>query len=146
MTTATEPRCREYADLMQDPDQADVARYVCFPCPRLYACRSWALRTDVAGVCGGLTEAERDAWRHYARVTLPPASSLMPADVLAAEVSPGKTADPQLVAAVARLSDRYTASEIATRLGVTTRTVTRHRARSRQDRPAGRTAPEGITA
>jgi hypothetical protein len=56
--------CQGRSDLFDDPDRTNEARAVCKrECPRLIECRAWALHTDVAGVCGGMTEQERAQWR-----------------------------------------------------------------------------------
>jgi hypothetical protein len=125
--------CTGQGDLMQDPDRQDVARYVCFTCPRMYACREWAFRTDVDGVCGGTTPDEREQWRRYAHLPLPRTDTHLPLKVLAAEtVRVGRRVrNPELLDAITRLSRDLTGSEIAERLGITERTVVRYRAHQR---------------
>lgn len=53
------------ADLCPTPGVGveDVERFACFGCPTLLACRWWSLHHDVAGACGGMTEAARHEWR-----------------------------------------------------------------------------------
>jgi hypothetical protein len=56
--------CQGHALLFDDPAAIDTARGICKrQCAQLIECRAWALRTEVAGVCGGLTEQERALWR-----------------------------------------------------------------------------------
>lgn len=65
--------CRGRALLFDDPVRVEEARQLCKRlCPRLIECRAWALRTDVAGMCGGLTDEEREAWRHDNQIVLVP--------------------------------------------------------------------------
>lgn len=60
------------ATLFDDETHADEARALCKrSCARLIECRYWALHNDVAGMCGGLTEQEREQWRRDNNVTLP---------------------------------------------------------------------------
>lgn len=51
--------------------QTARAKAVCRRCPVMIRCRTWALSTgQVAGVWGGLSEADRRALRHRDRVDL----------------------------------------------------------------------------
>jgi hypothetical protein len=60
------------AVLFDDPERVDEARAICKRgCLQLIECRYQALHTDVAGVCGGLTEQERAMWRETFGVSLP---------------------------------------------------------------------------
>lgn len=118
---------------MQDPDQQEIARYVCFGCPRMYACREWAFRTDVDGVCGGTTPAEREQWRRYAHQPLPHVDLHLPLEVIAHDTARQgrRTRNPELLDAITRLSRVLSGSEIAQRLGITERTVVRYRTHQR---------------
>ncbi|MGZ4597432.1 MAG: WhiB family transcriptional regulator, partial [Actinomycetes bacterium] len=137
---ATEParvrRCTGRSDLFDEPTPGDTtaewsAKRLCYSCPQLYACREWAVRTDVAGICGGLTEAERVQWRAQRGIVLGSPDRFVATDVLGREARSGRHVDPELVAQVQHLLQRMTAQEVATRIGVTPRTVERYRARRR---------------
>lgn len=111
------------------------ARAVCIGCPVLVQCRQWALRHDVAGMCGGLTEAEREAWRarHHLSAEVVDLIDVTPARQLTATILaglPGPTTGdlPQRVREVViRMTHAgMTADDIVTRLDrpdVTHRTV-----------------------
>lgn len=68
--------CQGRSTLFDDPTRTDEARAICKrECSALIECRAWALRSDVAGVCGGLTEQERGMWREAFGVQLPTAET-----------------------------------------------------------------------
>lgn len=117
------------------------ARGLCGGCPVLVKCRQMVLRvTDVAGFAGGMTEVEREVWRHRNGVHVTPASIV---DVTPAQaITPAVTDDlPELDgslpdevrALVLRMTDAHmTAEDIIAALdhpAVTHRTVKyiRHR-------------------
>lgn len=60
-----------------------AAKAVCRACPVIVECRAWALHHEVAGVCGGFTERERDRWRHDVGVEVEPVTTLpfLPIDI-----------------------------------------------------------------
>lgn len=107
MTGQTDARCaghdldfteiREYdmgpdgpASTAQDVDRA---RATCATCPLLVACRRYALtETDVAGMAGGMTEVERETWRHRNRVHVVPVSIV--------DVTPGRDITPDVADAL----------------------------------------------
>lgn len=128
--------CAGRPELFDEPKAGDTvaewnAKRLCYSCPLLYACREWAVRTDVAGICGGLTEAEREQWRRQRRISLRNPETFAPVDVLGREARSGRHVDPDLIAQVQHLLERMTAQEVAVRIGVTPRTVERYRARRR---------------
>lgn len=118
-----------------------TARALCNRCPILATCRGRALRTtDVAGFAGGMTEAERAAWRtkHKVRVDVADIIDVTPAHELTSAVLDDlpRTATglhPRVVKVVIRMTTAgVTADDIVARLAhpaVTHRTVNyiRHR-------------------
>jgi hypothetical protein len=67
--------------LFDDPERVDEARAICKrECDQLIECRYQALHTDVAGVCGGMTEQERAMWRETFGVSLPGQVVILPRD------------------------------------------------------------------
>ncbi|MGI5162753.1 WhiB family transcriptional regulator [Spirillospora sp. CA-253888] len=71
--------CKGQAALMTARTNTDTlaAKRLCFTCPVMPQCRSWALslpeRIDPGGVCGGLTEPERATRRRIALAKARPA-------------------------------------------------------------------------
>ena len=53
------------------PERIHQARTHCNTCPVTLDCAAWALRTDVAGMCGSLTPHERDLYRDAQRTPRP---------------------------------------------------------------------------
>jgi hypothetical protein len=109
------------------------ATRVCLSCRELFACRWWAYNTDVAGVAGGVTEAQREQWRAVWNVTpaTPPVAAFLDDRTAAAElVGPGIPASQHVLDVVAsRTRAGQSAEQIAEALGITTRTVGRYRER-----------------
>lgn len=60
-----------------------AAKTVCNACPVLIECRWWALHNEVAGICGGFTERERESWRRDFGIVAAPTETLpfLPIDV-----------------------------------------------------------------
>lgn len=56
-------RCVGRADVFADESRSDDALAICGACPVRRQCRRWALANAVDGVAGGMTLAERVAWR-----------------------------------------------------------------------------------
>jgi WhiB family transcriptional regulator, redox-sensing transcriptional regulator len=61
-------RCRNVSPELFFPDATDnkqiaKAKAVCKLCPVQLQCREWALRTNEAGIWGGMTDEERRAVR-----------------------------------------------------------------------------------
>lgn len=77
-------------------------RLLCAACPVLVSCRQTVLRLDVAGMAGGMTEAERAEWRtrHHVQVESTDIVDVTPARELTADVldelppAPGWVEDP----------------------------------------------------
>lgn len=108
---------------------------MCGRCPVLRHCRAWALHNAVDGVAGGMTADERTAWRNENGVTEPTltAEDFVPAEVVSAGTRWGRGRSDAILRAV----EQWTANgesgrQIATRLGVTRRTVSRLRATCRE--------------
>jgi hypothetical protein len=111
--TPFESPCSGRWQLFEDPTRTDEARAFCKRnCQRLIECRAWALRTEVAGMCGGFTEHERELWRHDQGISLE-----------VREPTPDESR--VLVAELTRLG--FSATEIGAQLRMAPRTVTRHR-------------------
>lgn len=118
-----------------DENRADEAAALCRRCPVLRQCRSWALLNAVDGVAGGMTADERMTWRKEKGVAEPTltAEDFVPAEVVSAGTRWGRGRSDAILRAV----EQWTANgesgrQIATRLGVTRRTVSRLRATCRQ--------------
>lgn len=73
----------EAADSRTDRLLEWAAKAVCRSCPVLVECRAWALHHEVAGVCGGFTEGERERWRRDVGVEVEPTTTLpfLPIDI-----------------------------------------------------------------
>lgn len=90
--------------------------------------------TVTEGVAGGMTEAERKAWRREAGQPEPVVTveDFLGADVVSGDRTWGRGRSDAILNAVARWTDNgESGRQIATRLGVTRRTVNRLRARCR---------------
>lgn len=104
--------------LFDDETRVDEARAICKrACAELIECRFWALRNDVAGVCGGFTEAERVSWRETFGVTLPTPVMLVPVDRQRA--APREVTAERRVAARTMSERGFSQRQIASALGVT---------------------------
>lgn len=122
-------------DHRSSADEVDAARAVCIGCPVLVQCRQWALRADVSGMCGAMTEAERKVWqaRHHLHPSVVDLIDVTPAHQLTATIlaglpSPGQgDLHPRVREVVVRMTHAgLTADDIVTRLDrsdVTHRTV-----------------------
>ena len=128
-------RCAGQATVFGDESRADEAAAMCGRCPVLRQCRAWALRNAVDGVAGGMTADERTAWRNENGVAEPTltAEDFVPAELVSAETRWGRGRSDAILRAV----EQWTANgesgrQIATRLGVTRRTVSRLRATCRE--------------
>lgn len=127
--------CAGQAAVFDNESRADEAAAMCGRCPVLRQCRSWALRNAVDGVAGGMTAEERTAWRNENGMTEPTvtAEDFVPAEVVSVGIKWGRGRSDAILRAV----EQWTANgesgrQIATRLGVTRRTVSRLRATCRQ--------------
>lgn len=118
-----------------DDERADEAITICGRCPVLRQCRAWALLNAVDGVAGGMTPHERIAWRKANGVAEPTlaAEDFIPAEVVSAGTRWGRGRSDAILRAVAQWTDNgESGRQIATRLGVTRRTVNRLRATCRE--------------
>jgi hypothetical protein len=113
------------ADLMQDPEREQLAKVLCHSCVGMYACREWAVRNDVDGVCGGLTPAERDEWRRCAGIQPRRIPTHLPVQVLVEDDRRRHGTNPEILAGVAQLSRSRSAAEVADLIGVSQRQVVR---------------------
>lgn len=105
-----------------------IARQLCRACPVVAQCRSNALAvTDVAGVAGGMTEAERASWRRRNGVKVSPltARDLLPPDVSVRDNGRvlARVNDPTLHAVRALAARDMGSDDIAVALGVPVTTV-----------------------
>jgi DNA-binding NarL/FixJ family response regulator len=128
-------RCAGQSAVFAADERAAEAIEVCHRCPVLRQCRSWALLNAVDGVAGGMTADERTAWRTENGVAEPTltAEDFVPAEVISAGTKWGRGRSDAILRAV----EQWTANgesgrQIATRLGVTRRTVSRLRATCRE--------------
>ena len=130
-------RCAGQSAMFGDDSRSDEALAACAACPVLRQCRRWALRNAVAGVAGGLTPAERAAWRveHGEPEPVVSVEDFLLMEVVSADRTWGRGRSEAILKAVARWTDDgHTAREIGLRLGVTRRTVNRLRATCRERR------------
>lgn len=128
-------RCAGRVGLFGDESRADEAVSVCQRCPVLRQCRAWALRNAVAGVAGGMTADERAAWRRETGVAEPTLNGedFIPAEVVSLDRTWGRGRSDAILRAVAQWTENgESGRQIATRLGVTRRTVNRLRATCRE--------------
>jgi WhiB family redox-sensing transcriptional regulator len=128
-------RCAGRSATFGNESRADEAVAICGRCPVLRQCRSWALLNAVDGVAGGMTPGERTAWRRENGVAEPTltAEDFVPAEVVSAGTKWGRGRSDAILRAV----EQWTANgesgrQIATRLGITRRTVSRLRATCRE--------------
>lgn len=129
--------CTGRAAVFGDPSRNDEPLATCAACPVLRQCRRWALRNAVDGVAGGMTAAERAAWRREHGEPEPVVSveDFLRTEVVSADRTWGRGRSGAILTAVARWTDDgHTAREIGLRLGVTRRTVNRLRATCRERR------------
>lgn len=128
-------RCAGRAAIFGDERRDDEALAVCGLCPVRRQCRRWALVNAVDGVVGGMTAADRAAWRREAGEPEPVVTveDFLLAEVVSADTTWGRGRSEAILNAVARWTDDgETARQIGLRLGVTRRTVNRLRARCRE--------------
>ena len=114
--------------------RSDEALAICGGCVVRRQCRAWALANAVDGVAGGMTEAERRAWRREAGQPEPVVTveDFLGADVVSGDRTWGRGRSDAILDAVARWTvNGESGRQIALRLGVTRRTVNRLRARCR---------------
>ena len=127
-------RCAEETAVFGDESRSDDALATCGSCVVRRQCRRWALANAVEGVAGGMTAAERRAWRREAGQPEPVATveDFLGADVVSGDRTWGRGRSDAILNAVARWTDNgESGRQIALRLGVTRRTVNRLRARCR---------------
>lgn len=127
--------CAGRVAVFEDALRVGDAMAVCAVCPVRRECRRWALANVVDGVAGGMTVADRVAWRKEAGVTEPTVTveDFLAADVVSARTAWGRGRSAAILSAVARWTDDgHSARDIGTRLGVTRRTVVRLRASCRE--------------
>lgn len=106
------------------PDVVEQARAVCLACPVLSRCAPRMKRMDVAGMAGGMTEAERKAWqeRHGIAVDVVDLVSVTPARQLTAAMLDGLPESrngeipPEVRALVLRMTDAGMSDEEITEL------------------------------
>jgi hypothetical protein len=115
----------------ENPEAEWNCKALCFRCPVLYRCREWAVRTDVHGVAGALNPQQREEWRRYNTGITVTGLSMLDPQTLAAEAAPGRRQRAELAEQIATLSAHRTTQQIATRLGVSERTVVRYLAKHR---------------
>ena len=130
-------RCAGQTAVFGDESRSDEALAICGGCAVRRQCRAWALANAVEGVAGGMTEAERKAWRREAGQPEPVVTveDFLGADVVSGDRTWGRGRSDAILKAVARWTDDgHTAREIGLRLGVTRRTVNRLRATCRERR------------
>lgn len=128
-------RCVGQSATFGDESRADEAVAICSRCPVMRQCRSWALLNAVDGVAGGMTPEERSAWRDENGVAEPTltAEDFIPAEVVSAGTRWGRGRSDAILRAVAQWTENgESGRQIATRLGVTRRTVNRLRATCRE--------------
>lgn len=128
-------RCAGRAGVFADESRCDDALAVCGACPVRRQCRRWALTNAVDGVAGGMTLAERIAWRKDAGRPEPviAVEDFLGAELASADRTWGRGRSEAILNAVARWTDDGESGRtIALRLGVTRRTVNRLRARCRE--------------
>lgn len=127
-------RCAGQTAVFADEGRSDDALAICGGCVVRRQCRAWALANAVEGVAGGMTEAERRAWRREAGQPEPlvTVEEFLGADVVSGDRTWGRGRSDAILNAVARWTDNgESGRQIALRLGVTRRTVNRLRARCR---------------
>lgn len=128
--------CAGRPDLMDidgDRPAEQRALALCASCPVLAECTNFAVHHDVAGVCGGLTRAERVAWQRDRGIAVAAADAFLPDEVAAIDelASSGYLERGHGTAAnraryVVMLANRgYAASEIADLMQLTVRSVNR---------------------
>lgn len=128
-------RCAGQTAVFGDESRSDDALAMCGGCVVRRQCRRWALANAVEGVAGGMTDAERSAWRSQAGQPEPVAAveDFLGADVVSGDRTWGRGRSDAILNAVARWTDNgESGRQIALRLGVTRRTVNRLRARCRE--------------
>jgi hypothetical protein len=128
-------RCAGRADVFADESRSEDALAICGACPVRRQCRRWALANAVDGVAGGMTLAERVAWRKESGQPEPVVAveDFLGAELASADRSWGRGRSEAILSAVARWTDDGESGRtIALRLGVTRRTVNRLRARCRE--------------
>lgn len=127
--------CAGRPAMFDDAGRTGEALRLCARCPVLAQCRTWALRTAVAGVAGGMTEGSRAAWRekHGFREPVASPAEFLPLEIASADQGWGRGRSAVILRAVAeRTANGQTSREIADELGVTRRTVCRLRGRCRE--------------
>jgi len=130
-------RCAGRSAIFGDDSRSEEAVALCAACPVLRQCRRWALRNAVDGVAGGMTPAERTAWRSEHGESEPVVSveDMLSMEVVSADRTWGRGRSDVILNAVARWTDDgHTAREIGLRLGVTRRTVNRLQVTCRERR------------
>ena len=128
-------RCAERPATFEDEAHVDEALAVCGACPVRRQCRAWALTNAVEGVAGGMTGADRAAWRKDAGEPEPTVTveDYLRPEVVSVDRTWGRGRSDAILNAVERWTDDgQTARQIGLRLGVTRRTVNRLRARCRE--------------
>lgn len=128
-------RCAGRSATFEDESRLGEAVAICRVCPVRRQCRAWALTNAVEGVAGGMTAAERRAWRTDAGEPEPTVTveDFLLAEVVSVDRTWGRGRSEAILNAVERWTDDgQTARQIGLRLGVTRRTVNRLRARCRE--------------
>jgi hypothetical protein len=128
-------RCAEQSAVFGDEERTDEALATCGGCAVRRQCRRWALANAVEGVAGGMTAAERVAWRKEAGEAEPVVTveDFLLAEVVSIDRTWGRGRSEAILNAVERWTrDGESGRQIAMRLGVTRRTVSRLRATCQQ--------------
>jgi hypothetical protein len=118
-----------------DDARTDDALAICGVCSVRRQCRRWALANAVEGVGGGMTATHRATWRKEAGEPEPIVTieDFLLAEVISIDRTWGRGRSEAILNAVEHwTNDGESGRQIATRLGVTRRTVSRLRATCRQ--------------
>jgi hypothetical protein len=128
-------RCAGRSAVFSVDTRQDEALAICGACPVRRQCRRWSLANAVEGVAGGMTAAERATWRNEAGEPEPTIAveDVLPVEVVSGDRRWGRGRSQAILDAVAKwTNDGESARQIAYRLGVTRRTVSRLRSRCRE--------------
>jgi hypothetical protein len=151
-------RCAGQPATFEDESRAGEALAICGICPVRRPCRAWALANAVEVVAGGMTAAERRAWRTDAGESEPTVTveDFLLAEVVSVDRTWGRGRSEAILNAVEQWTDDgQAARQIGLRLGVPGEPepgsapvvgsakrrdgpVSRHRVVIRADRPRGR--------
>ena len=128
-------RCAGRIGTFDDTSRSDEAVALCGVCSVRRDCRRWALANAVDGVAGGMTAEERAGWRAENGVAEPMLTleDFLPVEVVSADRRWGRERSEAILRAVATWTTNGESGwQIASRLGVTRRTVSRLRTACRR--------------